>query len=484
MRQKNDHSYSERLNQKKEWLAALFSCIVALVLMSFLIHNLRKDDISSKSACAQSSERNNSGSVKLGNDDSGSVEGNVPSGKADCYAFAAQAGQTLNLDANVALDIVEPDGNILSRRGRSQELLKKTGTHYIRISGKEQSQTYKVEISLIDSASISSQSTGLPTEEAVKPSPSTPAILGKVRYNVKTSPQLSYDQALEEIVSSAAVIASTKGLSTQQLSITLINLKDDSFAEFNGNQPLFPASVVKLFWLIALFGHFDAGQNFQEEITQEDLFGMMQNSDNNPASLILDKVTNTESGTELSDSELAGWLAKRESINNFFRDAGYENININQKNFPVPDLVLERPEGREKQMRGDNESLPIRNSLTSFSVARLLFEIEKGLAISPDYSQKAMQLMKRDFAREQTREWDAIRGFLGDGLNPNEVELYSKPGWTEDSRQDATIIYSSDQQVRYILVIFGSAPGYAEDEEIFPELSEYIYSQMSDLSRR
>jgi len=324
----------------------------------------------------------------------------------------------------------------------------------------------------------------LPTEEAIKPPTSTTGIAEKVSYNVKTAPRLSYDRNIEGVVSSAVAIADMRGLSTQQLSITLIDLKDDSFAEFNGNKPLFPASIVKLFWLIALFGHFDARQNFQETVTQEDLFGMIQNSDNNPASLILDKITNTESGTELSDSELADWLARRESINNFFRDAGYENININQKNFPVPDLSLERPEGREKQMRGEDKSFPIRNSLTSFSVARLLFEIERGLAISPEYSQKAMQLMKRDFAREQEREWDAIRGFLGDGLDQNEVELYSKPGWTEDSRQDATIVYSSDQQVKYILVIFGSAPGYAEDEEIFPELSKYIYSQMSALSRR
>jgi hypothetical protein len=484
MRHKNDYTYSKHLNEKKEWLAALFSCIVALGLTAYLIYDLRKGDDSPKSTCAKSSERNNSGSINLDNSKSGSIEGKVPLGKVDCFSFSAQAGQSLDLDTNVALDIISPDGSMLRRTGESQELLKKSGIHYLRISGKDKPQTYSIDISLTESISDLTQSTELPSEETAQPSQDAPNIVEKVSYNVKTLPQLSRDQNLDGIVSSAVSTATAKGLSTQQLSITLINLKDDSFAEFNGDKPLFPASVVKLFWLVALFGHFDAGQNFQGIFTQEDLFGMMQNSDNNPASLILDKVTDTESGKELPRKELLDWLEKRESINDFFRDAGYADININQKNFPVPDLSLERPEGREKQMRGENESSPIRNSLTSFSVARLLFEIEEGQAISPEYSQLTMQLMKRDFVREQSREWDAIRGFLGDGLDPTEVELYSKPGWTEDSRQDATIVYSVDQQVCYILVIFGSDPGYAEDEDIFPELSEYIYSQMSKLSRR
>ncbi|MEO1623465.1 MAG: hypothetical protein AAFU53_20860, partial [Cyanobacteria bacterium J06632_3] len=100
-------------------------------------------------------------------------------------------------------------------------------------------------------------------------------------------------------------------------------------------------------------------------------------------------------------------------------------------------------------------------------------------SVNQNYSEKAKSLMKRDFAVEDTKEYDSIRGFLGESLPRGSVELYSKPGWTSGSRQDAAIIYDTVSGARYILVVIGDDKGYATDEEIFPAISGYIYEQMS-----
>ena len=88
--------------------------------------------------------------------------------------------------------------------------------------------------------------------------------------------------------------------------------------------------------------------------------------------------------------------------------------------------------------------------------------------------------MKRDFIQEKTKQYDSIQGFLGEGLDSSDVQLFSKPGWTGDSRQDAAIIYSHDGKRRYLLVVMGDDPKFAQDWKIFPRISQLIYSQITN----
>ncbi len=54
-------------------------------------------------------------------------------------------------------------------------------------------------------------------------------------------------------------------------------------------------------------------------------------------------------------------------------------------------------------------------------------------------------------------------------------------GWTFSNRNDSAIIASPDQQVRYVLVIFGDDPKYYEDKSFFPTISKIVYQKMLDL---
>jgi hypothetical protein len=87
-------------------------------------------------------------------------------------------------------------------------------------------------------------------------------------------------------------------------------------------------------------------------------------------------------------------------------------------------------------------------------------------------------LLKRDYTREKSREYDALKGFLGEGLDPEKIQLYSKVGWTNESRQDAAIIISRDGKTKYILVVFGNDASFAKDETIFPDIAKMVYAKM------
>lgn len=234
--------------------------------------------------------------------------------------------------------------------------------------------------------------------------------------------------------------------------------------------------------MVDLHDQYQVGKIPEEPNIEKELSKMIQDSSNESASRILDKVTQTASGKSLSKNELSKWIEQRSSVNHFFDKAGYTSFNISQKTFPIPYLNLNEPQGRELQMRG-NASQPTRNYLTTYSVARLLFEIHKEQAISKPYSIKMKTLLERDLHPEAWKEkpYNSIAGFLGESL-PVDTDFNSKMGWTFSNRNDAAIIATPDGKTQYILVIFGDDPSFYEDKKLFPEISSIVYEKMTTLN--
>ncbi|MBD1803882.1 serine hydrolase [Microcoleus sp. FACHB-SPT15] len=315
--------------------------------------------------------------------------------------------------------------------------------------------------------------------------PATLSPLSGLVYNVRKPPNLKPSQKLQIIVDEVVNIAAAKGLPTTPLSITLIDLNSGEFAGYQQEQPRFPASVVKMFWMVALYAPLQKGIFPNEEVFTADLQKMIKKSDNEAASRILDEITNTESASELEGENYQIWLSKRKQLNNFFQEAGYEDINVSQKAFPIPYLKLYEPKGREQQMRG-NPTHPIRNKITTFQAARLLYEIVTMQAISQEYSEKMMSLLTLDAAtRTQNRElqdperFNPVRGFFSQSL-PDNIYFAAKAGWTSRSRQEAAYIATPDGESAYILVIFAEHSSYAYDWKIFPKMSINVLNRMKN----
>lgn len=418
----------------------------------------------------------------------GEERGELRRNQLICLRFQANSGEQVSFDTNTRITIETPNKTIYTSQGSSEYVLQETGNYLIYLYTEKKASKYKVALKI--------EEQNIPNKPAFSSLQSPPIFSAeskrflKSSYNVKTNPSFNHNSQLDIIVNDIVYLVASKGLPIDRLSISLIDLSKPSeaaYASYLDREPRYPASIVKLFWMVALYGQYKSGEIPVGKIPQEKLDKMIKDSDNEAASFILDEITQTKSSkNELSPDQLQNWIAKRYSINTFFITANYQNINVNQKTFPIPYLQLNEPEGSDLQIRqiyGD-KSQPIRNYLTTYSVARLLYEIHTEQSISKPYSREMESLLKRDLHPEawKNKPFNAIEGFLGESL-PEDTYFASKMGWTFNNRNDAAIIVSSNKKVHYILVIFGDDKSFYEDKNIFPEISQLVYESMKSNQR-
>lgn len=321
----------------------------------------------------------------------------------------------------------------------------------------------------------------------VRPVPQqTPEDLG-FAYNVRRQPPLRYNPQLQEIVDELVKISEEKGLPTDPLSISLIDISNQdihTFAGYQSQEVRYPASVAKLFWMAAFYGAVEKNLIDDESKFHEDLRAMMQKSHNDSASKILDAITDTKSGSKLEGKKLENWLEKRKSVNEFFHQAGYKDLIVSTKNYPRYSPSQEGPVGRDRQLRKKDGKF-LRNLISTDHAARLIYEIYTRQAVSRKYSTRMAYLLTRDLRPEawQNDPYNGIKGFIGESL-PSQIYFGSKVGFTTKHRMDVAFVRTLDDRAIYILAIFAEDPAYARDEEIFPKLSRHVYDRMMALDSK
>ncbi|WP_017293667.1 serine hydrolase [Geminocystis herdmanii] len=284
-------------------------------------------------------------------------------------------------------------------------------------------------------------------------------------------------------------LAKQRNLPLEKLSFSLIDFSEYScplmkenrspcYFKYQDNIPRYPASLVKLFWLVIAYAQNpNPDEQFKAHLTK-----MIVDSDNEDSSIVVDTISKTKSSKEkLPDTQFQQWKNNRENLNKFFN---IPNLNISQKTFPIPYLQMDMPEGTDLQLRHPNgEEKPLRNYLTSQNIAILMYQI---YAQQFPQSQAMLFLLKRDLnpSAWQNIPFNAIKGFLGEGIPDKNVQFYSKMGWTFSNRNDGAIIISPDGKTRYILVILGDDPAYYKDVEFMPIVSKMVYEEMSKLSNK
>lgn len=284
--------------------------------------------------------------------------------------------------------------------------------------------------------------------------------------------------SLQDLVNRAARstidrFASQK-LEDKQLSITLIDLLDPErplTASFRGNERIYPASVSKLFYLVAAHRWLeDKKIEPTPELTRA-LRDMIVDSSNEATQYVVDVITHTTSGYELPPKEMEEWQYKRNAINRYFAELGYTNININQKTF------CEDAYGRERVSRGPNGEN--RNKLTTDATARLMMEIVTGKIASPARTAQMMQLLKRDYAGRTSDNDDQGTGFTGIALKGREgYRLWSKAGWTSTTRHDVAYIEAPDGG-RFVLATFTT--DHSRERDIIPTVARVVIDGLRDL---
>jgi hypothetical protein len=271
-------------------------------------------------------------------------------------------------------------------------------------------------------------------------------------------------EVVDEAVGAALRQFATNRLQSDHLAMTLIDLRNTNAttASFRGDVPIYPASVVKIFYLAAAHRWMEDGKLTDSEELRRALRDMIVDSSNDATHYVLDALTDTTSGPELSDVAMQAWGEKRNAVNRLFTSLGYTNINVNQK--PWND----GPYGRDRVWLG--KGYANRNMLTTDATARLMSEMARRRCVSETRADAMLSLLQRDPSNTK----DSQARFTFREL-PAGSRLYSKAGWTSTARHDAAYVEFPDGR-KFVLVIFTT--GQAAKREILPFLARQIISQL------
>jgi len=288
------------------------------------------------------------------------------------------------------------------------------------------------------------------------------------------TPARSLQSLVDEAARKTLEKFAEKKLEEKQLSITLIDLRDPAHpaqASFRGNERIYPASVVKLFYLAAAHRWLEDKKIEDTAELRRAVKDMIVDSSNEATQYVIDVITHTTAGYELPPKEMEAWQEKRNAVNRYYSSLGYTNINVNQKTF------CEDAYGRERVSRGPNGEN--RNKLTTDATARLLMEIVTAKAVTPARSAQMMELLKRDYSGTSKDADDQGHGFTGIALQGVDgVRLWSKAGWTSTTRHDAAYLELPDGS-KFVLVTFTT--DHANEREIIPAVAKVVIEGIKDI---
>lgn len=252
-------------------------------------------------------------------------------------------------------------------------------------------------------------------------------------------------------------------LTAENLALSVIDLsRPESVirADYRGDAPFYPASLVKLFFMVAAFQQ----DHFTPEIERA-LREMIRISDNDAAAFLVDVLTDTTSGPELKDKALEDFLERRRSLNRYFASKGYDvSVFIKPWSFG--------PFGRDMQIMGDKKEN--RNRASANAIASLLYSIVQRKVVSTSASDSMMALLERPLSPPRPEE-NQVKDFFGESLPPG-ARLWSKEGDTSEVRHDAAYIELPGGK-KYIIIIL--TRGAADDKTLLPGIGRNLLRELA-----
>lgn len=263
-----------------------------------------------------------------------------------------------------------------------------------------------------------------------------------------------------------------KGLKVENIAVTLLDLNNKTevkSANVRGEEKIYPASVSKMFYLSALHQWLEKGKLKMSPALQKAVKDMIVDSSNEATQYIVDALTETSNGEELSGKAFEKYAYKRNVVNRYFASLGYQNIVINQKTY-CEDLY-----GRERQFWNEGKN---RNYLTTNATARLMAEIALRQSVTAARSEQMLELMKRDWEGKVADAEDQTHGFTSialQDLNLKGTKLWSKAGWTSTTRHDVAFLELPSGK-KYVICIYTT--DFAKERNILPNIAKIILEEL------
>ena len=216
------------------------------------------------------------------------------------------------------------------------------------------------------------------------------------------SPQSGIPIVMQDIATRAQ--SAFPGLKPTDFAMSFRNLETGANMEYNGGVAMYPASVVKMFFLAHAEDLLARKKIARNPEFDRALTDMIKESNNDATGLILETITGTTGGPSLPEPELKKWMEKRQAVNKWLSTLGFKGINASQKTWN------EGPYGRERQGYGPNFEL--RNSLTADSCVQMMSMIVQQKLAG---SEEMLSLLKREPGSADGQVKEFFRGAIAEG---------------------------------------------------------------------
>jgi beta-lactamase class A len=218
-----------------------------------------------------------------------------------------------------------------------------------------------------------------------------------------------------------------KGLKDDALAIALVDLTPSApeptlpVGSYRGGDSYYPASVVKIFYLAYYEFEKEAARVKETPELARAVKDMIAVSSNDATGFVVDALTGTTSGPELSGREWEQWKEKRNAVNRWIASRGYRDVNANQKTF------CEDAYGREQAFREEGRN---RNRMSAREAARLFKEIVRGEIVGSAGTEEMLALLARDVTVEKPAvdEMEIGDAWLVGQALPKGTRIWSKSG--------------------------------------------------------
>jgi beta-lactamase class A len=294
-------------------------------------------------------------------------------------------------------------------------------------------------------------------------------IAAAARADFREFKQLPVDPSLDAALrrSAEATLKAFPKLTADNLAMSILDVtKPDvlSRADYHGDAPFYPASVIKLFYMVEVYHQ----RKENDPDVPRALHEMITVSDNDATAFLLDTISDTCSGPELDGRALRKFIEKRKVANRYLNPMGYE-ISAMAKPWSFG------PFGRDVQLMGGPDR-PNRNRATANAVASLMLWIVRRRAVSPQASEAMFGLLSRPL-NPVNKDENQVTEFIGESL-PAGSKLWSKAGWTSEVRHDAAYIEFPTGR-KLILVIF--TRGTADDKTLVPAITKSVLGELAPI---
>jgi beta-lactamase class A len=262
-----------------------------------------------------------------------------------------------------------------------------------------------------------------------------------------------------------ALLKTDAALRKQTLRIAVIDLpvaEKPRLAHWNGDSPVYPASVPKFVYLMAAYAWRDAGHLEIDPAFDRQLQAMIYASSNRATQRVVRRLTDTEAGPRLEPEDYAEFSRRRHAVKRWLRDLGVEGLHTVHPTYDGGGDL----HGRDLQFLEDttvpgalpNQKGPYfnRQAMTANATAKLLALLASDLALAPATAAEVRERMRRDTRKQRY----LVHRIAGGADGRAELEVFSKTGTWGPIFADAGIVRHASGHQLVVAAFVEGRPAY------------------------